>query len=67
MDTLYRIGEALDIIHSYGGIDGGHHKQWVIDQVVRCLTQKDYDEWVRQQKAGEDGENTYCWDIGIAP
>jgi len=30
--------EALNIIKSYGSIDGGHHKQWVLDQVVRILT-----------------------------
>jgi hypothetical protein len=29
---------ALGIIISYGGIDGSHHKQWVLDQVVRELT-----------------------------
>lgn len=30
--------EALDLIAEYGGIDGGHHKQWLLDQVVRVLT-----------------------------
>ena len=29
---------ALIFIKQYGGIDGGHHKQWVLDQVVRILT-----------------------------
>lgn len=33
-----RIAAALEIIHTLGGIDGGHHKQWVLDQVVRTLT-----------------------------
>ena len=28
---------ALQYIGSYGQIDGGHHKQWVLDQVVRIL------------------------------
>ena len=28
---------ALDFIESYGQTDGSHHKQWVIDQVVRIL------------------------------
>lgn len=33
-----RINSALGIITQYGGIDGDHQKQWVLDQVVRILT-----------------------------
>ena len=33
-----RIQKALSIINDCGGIDGGHHKQWVLDQVARALT-----------------------------
>lgn len=28
---------ALIFIGMYGGIDGSHHKDWVLDQVVRIL------------------------------
>lgn len=28
---------ALEYIVRYGGIDGSHHKDWVMDQVVRIL------------------------------
>ena len=28
---------ALHFIERYGGIDGDHHKQWLIDQVARIL------------------------------
>jgi len=59
--------QALEIISRYGGIDGAHHKQWVLDQVVRCLTGGAYDDWVRRQKAGEDGPESYEWGVGIAP
>ena len=62
-----RVNEALDIIHCYGGIDGAHHKQWVLDQVVRALTGDEYAAWVARQKDGEDGPDTYEWDEGIAP
>jgi hypothetical protein len=62
-----KLWKALEIIHLYGGIDGAHHKQWVLDQVVRALTGDKYPEWVAAQKAGEDGPNTYEWDEGIAP
>ncbi len=59
--------KALDLILRYGSIDGGHHKMWVLDQVVRALTGDKYDEWVVEAKAGEDGPETYEWDEGIAP
>lgn len=28
---------ALEFIAHYGGIDGAHHKDWVLDQVARIL------------------------------
>ncbi len=62
-----RIGKALGIANRYGGIDGAHHKQWGIDQMVRVLTGKSYELWVALHKGGEDGPNTYDWDEGIAP
>jgi len=58
--------EALDFILNYGGIDGGHHKQWVLDQLVRILSD-DYQGWVMEYEKGEDGPKTYLWDEGIAP
>lgn len=58
--------QALEFIMEWGGIDGGHHKQWVLDQVVRILCD-DYDAWVREAMDGEDGPETYLWDEGIAP
>lgn len=37
-DQADRIQKALDIAVRYGGNDGAHHKDWVIDQMVRALT-----------------------------
>lgn len=65
MDKI--IEESLSIIATYGGIDGAHHKDWVLDQVVRILTGPGYNDWVISVKAGEDGPDTYDWDTGIAP
>lgn len=62
-----RIAAALEVIEQYGGIDGGHHKQWVLDQVARALLGGGYREWVIAMKAGEDGPETYEWDEGIPP
>ncbi len=50
--------KALDLIEQYGDIDGAHHKQWLIDQIVQCLTD-DYGSWV--------SEYGHTWDTGIAP
>ena len=33
-----RIQAAIDIALQYGQIDGGHHRVWVIDQMIRALT-----------------------------
>ena len=62
-----RISAALEIAKDCAQIDGGHHKAWVIDRMVRLLTGKDYDKWVMDYCAGEDGPDTYSWDEGIAP
>ena len=32
------VAKALEIASDCGGIDGAHHKMWVIDQMVRALT-----------------------------
>ena len=61
------IGDAIDLIVQWGGIDGSHHKDWVMDQVVRKLAGDRYDEIVATACFGEDGDNTYSWECGIAP
>lgn len=62
-----RIEKALEVVQRYGGTDGAHHKQCVLDQVVRFLAAHDYDAWLADYCAGEDGPDTYSWDEGIAP
>ena len=62
-----RIDEAIAIAVRYGGIDGDHHKAWVIDQMVRALADVRYASIVAEAKAGADGPDTYSWDEGIAP
>lgn len=64
---MTQIQQALDIILQYGMIDGDHHKKWVLDQVVRALTGEEYERWVKDACNGEDGPDTYEWDIGIPP
>lgn len=69
-----KINRALNIIEQCGGIDGAHHKMWVMAQVTRRLMGSiegeatvEYLEWVKTMKNGKDGLDTYDWDEGIAP
>ena len=59
--------EALELAERYAGIDGAHHKQWCISEMVRSLTGEGYDAWVASYCAGDDGPDTYSWDEGTAP
>ena len=65
--AVEKIEQAIDLAVQYGGIDGAHHKAWVIDQMVRVLAGDEYDALVANAKDGEDGPDTYEWDEGIAP
>ena len=60
-----RITAALNVAFEYT-TDGAHHKQWVIDQMVRELlgNSDNYNRWVASYE-GPDEE--YGWDIGVAP
>lgn len=62
-----KIEAAIDLISSFGGTAGSHHKDWVIDQVTRALTGDGYDAFVASCCDGEDGPDTYSWEVGIAP
>jgi hypothetical protein len=67
IDQSARISAAIDIAVAHGGHDGAHHKDWVIDQMVRVLAGDRYEQIVADAKAGEDGPDTYEWSEGIAP
>lgn len=66
-DERGKIRKAIELGIRYGQIDGSHHKMWTIDQMIRILAGEKYDEIITESKKGEDGDNTYNWDIGIAP
>lgn len=53
---------VLNLIRDFGGIDGEHHKQWLLDQIVRVLTVDEYHEWLALYRQGGSE-----WDAGIAP
>ena len=64
-DRLGLPDAAADVATKYGMIGGEHHKQWVIDQMLRMmLGDKDYDAWVKHMNSFEDHP---AWDVGVAP
>jgi hypothetical protein len=58
-----RIQAVMDFLWEVGQVEGDHHKAYVIDNVVRLLLAKGYDEWVKHYE--DQGQNV--WDIGVAP
>lgn len=59
--------EIVGMIEHYGMIDGAHHKQWLIDQVLRRLMPGYYSHW-REAYDEDSRETGYSeWDEGIVP
>jgi hypothetical protein len=75
------VAGALEVARQFGHIDGSHHKDWVIDQMVRHLTSCPLVDKINTSAVG--GSLTYKglgeseayrefiaglrWDEGIAP
>lgn len=81
-EALANIDGALAVAARYSGIDGAHHKAWVIDQMVRALTGcpyslsvhvgsygtcPEYLDYVARYCTGDDGPETYFYDPGTPP
>lgn len=67
MKYASRIDNAIAMVVNFGGVDGAHHKDWTLDQTVRILAGKEYERIISEACDGEDGPDTYTWDVGIAP
>ena len=57
------IDKAIAIAIQYGGIDGSHHKAWVIDQMLRTLAGDNYQQLIEEEYTDQGDE----WSTGIAP
>lgn len=66
-DAIQRRDEALDLARRFGQIPESHHQAWVIDQMCRVLLGDEYEQWVADAKAGENGPDTHNWYTGIKP
>ena len=53
---------ACALALNFGDIDGAHHKQWVIDQMLRILAGNAYHHIIATYQA-----KGYDWDTGIEP
>lgn len=62
-----RVVLAVGVLVETGQCDGDHHKMWTIDQALRILLGDKYEQAITDYCAGEDGPETYSWDVGIAP
>lgn len=60
---LLRNMNAVSVAEQFAGIDGAHHKDWVIDNMIQYLLADKYPQFV------EAYEKTYSrkWNKGIAP
>jgi len=55
---------AAALALQYGMIDGAHHKQWVIDQMLRIIAGDGYSQIMEIFNSNDDYQS---WDVGIAP
>lgn len=57
--------KASSIATRFGMIDGAHHKQWVIDQMLRAVLSKSkYELWFAQMNSDPEYDP---WDHGTPP
>jgi len=67
-DLQKRIDKALKVAVLYAHCAGDHHRLWVIDQMVRALTGRQYKKWLATVTKDENGTpHVDLWDKGDAP
>lgn len=65
-----KVRDALNILWENGQVEGAHHKTWVIDQLLRALTDDGgpkYDGWAHEWEHPWNEDVDYRWERGIAP
>jgi len=60
IDSFVTNKSIIDIIIEALNTDGGHHKQWYLDQILRKLISKE--EYFKYKN-----DENYGWEDGIAP
>lgn len=69
MENSEKLEKIVHLVTNEGTFDGGHHKQWVLDQILQvALGPQEYERFVKDyEELDEDGYIEYEWDRGIAP
>ncbi len=67
-----KLEKIENIIIQFGQIDGGHHKAWVLDQVMRIIRGDGYDDFIKEYEYTDDEgcpteDQQYDWCVGIPP
>jgi hypothetical protein len=56
--------QVVELIERYGMIDGAHHKQWLLDKILKTILEEKYQTWLDSYNSEPDYDP---WDPGIAP
>lgn len=59
--------QAAALLIEAAEIEGEHHKQWYIDQALKCFLGAAYDRVVAAYERPQEGGFVATWDRGIAP
>lgn len=68
LDT--RIQRAVGLAWCFNEIEGAHHRQWLIDQMVRNLLGEQYESFVKEYEEpikNDEKIEHYKWNKGIPP
>jgi len=62
-----KIREAVTVAEKYGAVSGEDHKQWIIDQMLRRMLNKEYSKWVSiyNSRIDENGKPYIPWCEGV--
>lgn len=58
---------ALMIAAKYGTVEGEYHKSWVLDQIIRSLTGKQYEKFIEKARELSKDPDNAVWDEGTVP
>lgn len=61
-----KLSKILDLAASYAGVDGSHHKQHALVEIVKLIKGDDFDSWYEDYLGqDENGDPIYCeWEEG---
>lgn len=62
-DCAEKLNDIAGLILKHGGVDGAHHKQWLVDQIALITHGPYYESFVERYKREEGKE----WDKGTPP